>query len=190
MTKPPTREAEKWLEDYGDALYRYALMRVRSQTTAEDLVQDTLLAGIQSIHSFSGKSSVQTWLISILKHKMIDHFRKSQKETTAFFESDIGNEFFSQQFEEDGHWKIAPAAWEPPDDTLENEQFWQVYRQCLSNLPGRMADLFLLRSMEGLSSEDCCKIFNFKSTNQLWVTLSRTRMKLRLCLETHWFNKE
>ncbi len=190
MTTPSTREAEKWLEKYGDALYRYALLRVRSQTTAEDLVQDTLLAGIQSFQNFSGKSSVQTWLTSILKHKIIDHFRKSQKETIASFEGDSGNDLFSQLFDDRGHWKTPPTVWKTPDDTLENEQFWQVYRQCLSNLPGRMADIFLLRTMEGLSSDDCCKILNFKSTNQLWVTLSRARMKLRLCLETQWFNKE
>lgn len=190
MTTSSTREAEKWLEDYGDILYRYALLRVCSQTTAEDLVQDTLLAGIQSFHNFSGKSSVQTWLVSILKHKIIDHFRKSRKEGTEFFEVDPGNDLFSQQFDENGHWKTPPTAWATPDDTLENEQFWQVYRQCLSNLPGRMSDLFMLRTMEGLSSEDCCKILDFKTTNQLWVTLSRARMKLRHCLETHWFNKE
>ena len=65
---------ENWLNDYGDILYRYALIRVRSEATAEDLVQETLLAGIQAIDRFSGQSTVRTWLVGILKHKIIDHF--------------------------------------------------------------------------------------------------------------------
>lgn len=190
MRTSPTREAEKWLDDYGDMLYRYALLRVRSQAVAEDLVQDTLLAGIQSFQNFSGKSSVQTWLISILKHKIIDHFRKSKKENIEFIDADAGKDLFSRQFDDQGHWKKPPASWAIPENTLENEQFWQIYRQCLSDLPGRMADLFMLRTIENLPSEDCCKILDFKTTNQLWVTLSRARMKLRRCLETLWFNQE
>ena len=77
-----------------------------------------------------------------------------------------------------------------PDQALDNEQFWQVFNDCLSRLPKKMADLFVLRTLENLSSEECCKVLELNSTNQLWVTLSRTRMKLRQCLDTRWFDKE
>ena len=190
MPHLPASDPKTWLNDYGDMLYRYALVRVRSEATAEDLVQETLLAGIQSFEKFTGKATVKTWLVGILKHKIIDHYRKSRHEATILSESEMGEDLLAHQFDDKGHWKVNLVEWETPDLSMDNEQFWQAFHLCLSRLPGRMADLFMLRSVEGLSSEDCCKVLNFNSTNQLWVTLSRTRMKLRQCLETHWFDKE
>jgi len=61
-----------WLDQHGNALYAYALMRVRDASIAEDLVQDTLLAAIKSVDRFKGESSERTWLIGILKHKVLD----------------------------------------------------------------------------------------------------------------------
>ena len=189
MAQLTTSDPETWLSDYGDLLYRYALIRVRSEATAEDLVQDTLLAGIQSFRNFNRQSSVSTWLIGILKHKIIDHFRKSRLETVDISESETDDELISYQFDDRGHWKVSLVEWTTPDQTLDDEQFWQAFNRCLSRLPENMANLFILRVMEGLSSEDCCKVLNFNSTNQLWVTLSRVRMRLRQCLDVQWFDK-
>ncbi|MDD5271872.1 MAG: RNA polymerase subunit sigma, partial [Methylovulum sp.] len=60
---------------------------------------------------------------------------------------------------------------------------------CLARLPQNMADLFILRTVEGLSSEECCKVLAIATTNQLCVALSRTRLKLRQCLEVQWFEQ-
>lgn len=190
MTPSATTEPETWLNDYGDMLYRYALLRVRSEATAEDLVQDTLLAGLQGFQNFTGQSTVRTWLVGILKHKIIDHFRKNRHETSTLSDSDMGDDLLAYQFDQQGNWQVSLVEWATPDKSLDNEQFWQVFNDCLSRLPKNMADLFILRTLEDLSSEDCCKVLGLDSTNRLWVTLSRTRLKLRQCLDTRWFTKE
>ncbi len=69
-------EPQKWVERYGDYLYNYTIVRVNDQAKAEDLVQETFLAGLKGRDGFQGKSSERTWLISILKRKIIDTYRK------------------------------------------------------------------------------------------------------------------
>ncbi len=189
MTQTDT-SPENWLNDYGDLLYRYALIRVRSEATAEDLVQETLLAGFQSFDRFSGQSTVRTWLVGILKHKIIDHFRKNRHEITTLNDTETADDILAYQFDQQGNWKINLIEWGTPEKSMDNEQFWVVFNDCLSRLPQRMADLLLLRTVDGLETEECCALLGFETDNQLWVTLSRTRVKLRLCLETNWFSKE
>ncbi len=178
---------ENWLNNYGDMLYRFALIRVRSEATAEDLVQETLLAGIQSFDKFSGQSSVSTWLTGILKHKIIDHFRKNRYDMQSLDDFDLGEDLLNSQFDHQGKWQVDLVEWATPDRSLNEQQFWQVFQQCLDRLPKKMADLLLLRTMGNVSSEDCCQVLGYETTNQLWVTLSRTRMKLRQCLDVKWF---
>ncbi|MGR9100800.1 MAG: sigma-70 family RNA polymerase sigma factor [Gammaproteobacteria bacterium] len=184
-----TFEPDLWLEKYGDALFRYALFRVGDESAAEDLVQETLLAGINSRDSFSHQSTEQTWLTGILKHKIIDHLRKRAREQTASFDYDPDREADGHSFDGSGRWNNPPSEWKSPQQDLQNEQFWRIFRDCLSRLPEQTANLFILREMEGVAGEDLCKLFGIGTTNNLWVMLSRTRMKLRLCLETHWFDK-
>ena len=66
-------ETERWVDLYGDDLYRFAYLRTGNRQTAEDLVQETFLSAIKTLDSFLGKSSVRTWLTSILNHKIIDY---------------------------------------------------------------------------------------------------------------------
>jgi RNA polymerase sigma-70 factor (ECF subfamily) len=184
-----TNNPNTWLDDHGDALFRYAMIRVRSEATAEDLVQETLLAAWQSFAQFSGQSTVKTWLIGILKHKIIDHFRKHRHETVSLDDFATDEALLAHQFDEDGHWRINLINWGTPDQAMDNEQFWQVFYRCLARLPQNMADLLVLRTVDGLSSEACCKLLAMETTNQLCVALSRTRMKLRQCLELNWFEQ-
>ena len=185
-----TLDPEFWLDEYGDALYRYVLLRIRDKETAEDLVQETLLAGIKSVANFSGDSSVKTWLIGILKHKTLDFLRKQQREFTTFSEQDLGADLIAHQFDTQGHWQNPPVLWSNPEQIQQNEQFRKVFSECLSRLPGQMAQIFILKEVDRISSHELCKLFNISTTNNLWVTLSRTRMKLRLCLESNWFQSQ
>ena len=73
-------DPEQWLDQHGDALYAFALLRVQQPAVAEDLVQDTLLAAFSGRERFGGGAQERTWLIGILKHKIIDHLRKSGRE--------------------------------------------------------------------------------------------------------------
>ncbi|MCK5354591.1 MAG: sigma-70 family RNA polymerase sigma factor [Methyloprofundus sp.] len=181
---------EDWLNDYGDILYRYALMRVRSEATAEDLVQETLLAGLQAFERFSGQSTVRTWLVGILKHKIMDHFRKNRQPISSLSDDESATDVLAYQFDQQGHWQVSLVEWGTPEKSMSDKQFWLAFNECLSRLPQRMADLLILRTVDGLSTEECCALLGFDSDNQLWVTLSRTRAKLRLCLDTNWFSKD
>jgi RNA polymerase sigma-70 factor (ECF subfamily) len=80
ISNNPVENPEKWVDLYGDYLYRFALYRVYEATIAEDMVQETFLAALGSFKNFQYRSSIKTWLTGILKHKIIDHFRKQAKE--------------------------------------------------------------------------------------------------------------
>jgi len=178
--------AEAWLDEHGDALFRYAMARVRTRETAEDLVQDTLLAALRG--RFDGRSSVRTWLTGILKNKIIDYYRKKGRETPFTDLARTGEEN-SGKFDAEGFWDHdhGPREWTPPsDEVLHREEFWQVLRQCLDKLPPRMAEVFRLRVVEEVPSPEVCEVAHVSEGN-LWVLLHRARAGLRDCFEQNWF---
>lgn len=177
-----------WVDAHGDALYRYALIRVRNEHHAEELVQETFLAALQSFDRFNGGSSVRTWLIGILKHKILDLFRREARET-AFDETepspDDYAELIDDGFAADGHWSSLLADWGDPHAALEQGQFWLVLQYCLDRLPQRLARLFVLREVMEEGTEIICQELSITPTN-LWTMLYRARMGLRQCLERNW----
>lgn len=181
-----------WVDEHGDCLFRFALVRLRDESLAEDLVQETLLAAIQSLNSYVGKSTERTWLISILKHKIIDYYRKSSKQI-QLTEEDLDLSGFDHIFQRtdgwDGHWRIPlrPIEMtETPEQTLERAEFWEVLQGCLSALPVRVANVFTLREIDGLTSAEICQVLSL-SANNFWVIMHRARMQLRTCIEFKWF---
>jgi RNA polymerase sigma-70 factor (TIGR02943 family) len=164
------------IADYADSLFKYAFPRVRDESTAEDLVQETLLAAIQNHGSFSGSSSVGTWLVGILKHKIIDHFRRS-----SWF-IDMKEQAEDEMFDEMGHWReqAIPGAWNEttPEDHLEQKELARVLKDCLAALPKHLLTIFAMREIEGLGREEICEILGLSSSNY-WVMLHRARLRLR-----------
>ena len=185
MNKPIN--PEQWLENYGDDLYRYAFSRTSNTQIAEDLVQDTLMAAFEGKDRFSYKSTEKTWLTGILKHKILDYFRHHYQKIKFESNDTVASELEQLYFDDKEHWQYFPIGWSTQESTLSNQDFWTTFNDCLKALPPHMMQLFLLRQ-DGLSSEQLCKIFDIKTTNNIWVTLSRTRMRLRHCLEVRWFN--
>jgi len=180
-------DPETWLNQHGDALYRYALMRVRDTAVAEDMVQETLLAALRARNSFAGQSSERTWLVAILKNKIIDHFRRGRRETplSDHLEPDESvDEMFEGRME--GHWTDPPVAWDHPETALEQDQFWRALQDCLDGLPERQAQAFLLSEVDGLPTDELCKVLEV-STSNIWVILHRARLRLRDCLGNNWF---
>ena len=185
----------QWLELHGDALFAFALIRVCRREIAEDLVQDTLLSGIKSLEKFDRRSSVRTWLISILKRKIIDHFRhqqvrekgqKHQEEKATQSEQRAESAFFQKN----GSWVDGVARWTVnPSKTVENREFWLVFQKCREKLPPLLQSVFVLREIEQLSNEEVCSQLNITPSN-LSVRMFRARMSLRRCLELHWFNRK
>jgi RNA polymerase sigma-70 factor (ECF subfamily) len=192
QTRNHATDPSVWVDLHGDYLYRYALLRLRDRALAEDVVQETLLAALQSRHAYAGRSAERTWLTGILKHKLIDYFRKSSRQ--AGVNQPEGAEFeHDELFRSEGQWKDhfdparAPVEWcAGPAELLEQGEFWEVFGKCLSPLPPRVGSAFTLREMEGLSSEEICEVLGI-TVNNLWVMLHRARMHLRRCLELNWF---
>jgi RNA polymerase sigma-70 factor (TIGR02943 family) len=191
-TKDPQREAASdpttWLDRHGDALFRYALLRVREPELAEEMVQECLLAALGARERFSGQSSERTWLVGILKRKIIDHARRVARERPT--EAVDPAELIEQGiFDDRGFWKTSPARWgEDPRKLAEDREFWDVLRHCLGNLSPRLAEAFLLRELDRMSSDEVCQVLDVSPTN-LWARLHRARLGLRRCLEENWFTR-
>lgn len=182
---PPSREeATSWLEEHGDALFRYARSRVSRRELAEDLVQDTFVAALQSRDRYQGGSSVRTWLIAILRHKILDHQRRvaSGRAEVIGNVDGVSSDFFAA----DDHWKRPPASWKTPDAIVEDGEFREVLDGCLDRMPRAIAAVFLLREMEGLETEELRSRLEISEGN-IRVRLHRARLLLRECLESRWF---
>ena len=146
------KAAATWVDEHGDCLYRYALARVRKPEVAEDLVQETFLAAVRGYEKFGGRSSVRSWLCGILKHKIIDHYRKAGRET-SFTDLEFFSDESSEKFVSLGFWKHdeGPREWQPDaSEVMQRSEFWQTMRACLGKLPERVASVFSLREMEGV----------------------------------------
>jgi RNA polymerase sigma-70 factor (ECF subfamily) len=177
-----------WLNEHGDYLYRFALVRLRDTHLAEDAVQETLLAALKNTSGFSGKSSARTWLTGILKHKIIDLIRRTQKEQPLYDDDpseEITEAGMDEFFDDTGHWAEKPSSLGDPARLMEQQQFWHILQSCLDRLPKKLARLFMLREIEEEDNETICKELEITATNA-WVMLYRSRMGLRKCVEMHW----
>ena len=183
-----------WVDEHGDMLFRFAFARLRDESLAEDMVQETLLSAIQSLKSYSGKSTERTWLTGILKHKIIDFYRKNSKQVQITDEdTDLSgiDHFFDRPDKWDGHWAIPLRPVDPeqsPEQVMERSEFWEVMNGCLSALPSRVANVFTLREMDGLTSDEICDVMSLSASN-FWVIMHRARMQLRRCIEIKWFRQ-
>jgi RNA polymerase sigma-70 factor (ECF subfamily) len=170
-------------------LLRVAQLQLRDRDQAEDVVQETLLAALEGLAKFSGKSSVKTWLTGILKHKIVDAIRRKAREPAVgnlLQEADIEDlDVFFNDHDRD-HWETRPAEWRNPERDLEERQFLDMLDFCLEKLPPNTARVFMLREVMELESDEICQELRITSTN-LWVILYRARMLLRKCLEQNWF---
>jgi RNA polymerase sigma-70 factor (ECF subfamily) len=177
-------DPEAWVNEHGDHLFQFALMRLRDRSRAEEAVQDAFLAGLANLDSYSGKSSVRTWLKGILKHKIADQFRALTRDrhwrTT---EDESIDDFYDTR----GH--LAPPAGDwtgDPRSAMEQREFWDCFYACVAKMPNRASSAFMLREIDGLTSEEICKLLDISPTNY-WVILHRARISLRRCLELNWF---
>jgi RNA polymerase sigma-70 factor (ECF subfamily) len=187
-TAVPATDPERWVDDHGDVLYRYALVRVRKSEVAQDLVQETLFAAVRSHEKFAGQSSVRSWLCGILKHKLGDYFRKLGRET-PFTDLEFLSDECAEKFVPEGYWvhMNGPKEWRPEaDEVMHRDEFWKTMRDCLTKLPERVATVFMMREMDEVESKEICATLSITESN-LWVMLHRARMALRECLAANWF---
>ena len=175
----------KWIDLYADYLFNYTVTRVSDGIIAQDLVQDTFLAALKSMKNFKGEASERTWLISILKRKIIDHYRKinsnkGKAEVRMSYNSDA---------ESEGDWleeRVADTYDKTAEDKLENQELGLAIHKCLSKLPEKQAKVFKMKTIQGYETEVICNELNITASN-LWVIIHRARTAMASCMEKTWF---
>jgi RNA polymerase sigma-70 factor (ECF subfamily) len=182
-----------WVNTYGDYLYSLAVIKVSNRETAEDLVQETFLSAFKAKDSFKNESSEKTWLTSILKNKIIDHYRKKDvlKDVNSYI-SDTDKGFDEHFFNEhNGHWleESGPLVWnEFADAKVNQNEFNKIVQYCIQKMPAKLIPVFIAKFLEEADSEIICKEFNISSSNY-WVIVHRAKVLIRSCLEKNWFLK-
>jgi RNA polymerase sigma-70 factor (TIGR02943 family) len=169
-------------------LLRYARSQLRNDAWAEDAVSDTLLAALERPQAFAGGSALKTWLVGILKHKLIDQLRRQSKEATVL-DRDDAEDLDALMFDETGHWRETPVDWvDQPEVLCGQRQFLAVLDACVDKLPATQGRVFMMREWLELETDEICKELAITTTN-LWVLLHRARLRLRDCLQASWFDK-
>jgi RNA polymerase sigma-70 factor, ECF subfamily len=185
-------DAPESLASHRSFLYSYALARLRMPSAAEELVQETLLAAVEGQAAFRGESKLRTWLTGILKHKIIDWLRSEARNPArassrlASDSDDPYEDTCDALFDSAGNWVTPPSEWPSPEQSFDNERFWEMIEGCLARLPAATARAFYLREIEGSSTEEICAELGISQSN-CWVMLHRARLSLRQYLEEHWF---
>ncbi|WP_340074326.1 sigma-70 family RNA polymerase sigma factor [Leptobacterium sp. I13] len=180
-----TLNPNQWIDKYADYLYNYTIARVSNNEIAQDIVQDTFLAALKASKNYKGDASERTWLISILKRKIIDHYRKinskkGKAEVLIDYNSDPDSE--GNWFEE----QVADSFEMNAEDTIQNEELRLAIENCLGKLPEKQARVFKMKTIEGIDTEDICNEIGITPSN-LWVIIHRARTSLVSCLEQNWF---
>lgn len=184
-SQPAVSDFAAQVEALRPQLMRFALNQLRNAAWAEDAVSETVLAALERPQAFAGQSQLKTWLVGVLKHKLIDQIRRHCREMSITREDD--EDLDDLLFAEDGHWRTAPGDWgHDPSTALKQRQFFEVLEACMELLPAQQGRVFLMREWLELETEEICKQAGVSSTN-LWVLLHRARLRLRACLETRWF---
>ncbi|WP_350290992.1 sigma-70 family RNA polymerase sigma factor [uncultured Croceitalea sp.] len=177
---------EKWVDSYADYLFNYAVSRVSDSEIAKDLVQETFFAGLNSAKNYKGDAAERTWLIAILKRKVIDHYRKINSKKGK---AEVRMSYVSSGDENEGDWleeRVADPFSKGGDDTLENKELGLAIQDCLSKLPKKQSLVFTMKTIQGISTEDICNELGINPSN-LWVMIHRARTALMGCMNQNWF---
>jgi RNA polymerase sigma-70 factor (TIGR02943 family) len=175
---------KEWVNLYSDTLYSWAYYKTSSKETSEDLVQDTFMAAHQNYSRFESKSNPKTWLLSILKNKIADHFRIKYRSQEK--EAEPLDRFFN----ENGDWVLAerPRNWDATEEELlNNKHFNKTLSGCLEKLPAHWRASITLKFLEERKSAEICQELSISTTN-FWQIIHRAKLQLRKCLELNWFN--
>lgn len=183
------QELTNWVNAYTKEMLSWAVRRTSNATVAEDLVQETFLVAAERIGSFRRDSHPRTWLFGILNNKIREYYReKSRLPISASETEDPVSGFFADE----GHWKreSAPAPWNDDDDEhlLKNEEFVKIFEACLAELPSEWHTCLTAKFIHNRRADEICQELGISTTNY-WQIIHRAKLKMRACLENHWFKK-
>ncbi len=178
------------LEGLRPTLMKIARLQLRNDSWAEDVVSETMLAALEGAASFAGNSQVKTWVVGILKHKIVDQLRRGGREVSVEAQMEAaGVESLDELYHASGHKLDPPREWGNPESALSQSQFFEVLQACVERLPANMGRIFMMREWLEYETDQICKELDITSTN-CFVMLHRARMRLRECLEMDWFATE
>jgi RNA polymerase sigma-70 factor (ECF subfamily) len=169
-------------------LLKIARLELRDEHLAEDMVSDVLTQAYEHRASFRGDSSLRTWLTTILKNRIVDFLRKQWREQ-PLEAAPAGDDDFDPLFDETGHWAQVPSDTPDPEQLCQQSAFLDAVNRCVSMLPKRIAQVFVLREVFGSDTKELCQDLGL-STSNVWVQLYRARVLLRVCLEKRGFAPE
>ncbi len=177
-------EPNKWVDRYSDYLFNYTIVRVNDREIANDIISETFLAALKSAKYFKGEASERTWLISILKRKIIDYYRKiNSRKGKAEVHIDYSNDYNEGEWLEE---QVADQSDRTAEDEMENNELGLAILECLDSINEKHAAIFRRKTIDGLDTEAICNEFNITPSN-LWVIIHRARTALAECLEKNWF---
>ena len=186
---PQAADIAAELAGFRREMLRFATLHLRDQASAEDAVQEAMLAALQGADRFGERARLKTWIFAILRNKIVDIIRRRVREP-AYEDplNEIDEADFDPLFQGNGHWQrdTRPSDWGNPERSFENRSFWAVFDACMNRLPPGTARVFMMREMLGLETDEICAELSM-SSNNCWVVLHRARMGLRLCLDQRWF---
>lgn len=178
-------DPNSWIDKYSDYLFNYTVVRVDDREIAQDLVQETFFAGLKSMKNFKGEASERTWLISILKRKIIDHYRKINS-NKGKAEVRVN---YTNDGESEGDWleeRVADPFDQNAENKIENTELGIAIHDCMAKLPEKQAHIFNMKTIQGFDTEAICNEFNITASN-LWVIIHRARTAMAECLKKNWF---
>ena len=188
MGKTEKQSPEIWVDQYGDYLYRYAMSRLNDPEICQDLVQETFFSALKAYKNFQSNSTIKTWLIGILKNKIVDHFRRSGRSSIVNHNWDEHDPDFLDRGAFAGGWKpeSAPKEWmQTPIGDLEDKELKTILMLCISLLNEPMQSAIKLKSLEEVSTAEICDDLGI-TDQHLWVLLHRARKALRSCMEKRY----
>lgn len=106
-------------------MLRFAKLQLRHDDTAEDLVQEAIEAALRKSASFTGQSSLKTWVFAILRNRIVDHLRQSRRTVTMSSlvdDDEDWQERLETLFNERGGWRDGPrpVAWPDPEQSMQS----------------------------------------------------------------------
>ena len=176
---------DTWIDKYADYLFNYAVARVSDSEISKDLVQETFFAGLKSAKNYKGDAAERTWLIAILKRKVIDHYRKINS-NKGKAEVRIN---YSSSSDSEGDWleeQVADPFSNMGTSAIENQELGLAIQGCISKLPKKQSLVFTMKTVQGVSTEDICNELGINPSN-LWVMIHRARTALMDCLNKNWY---
>jgi RNA polymerase sigma-70 factor (ECF subfamily) len=178
-----------FVADLRRRMLRFATLQLADPSLAEDAVQEAFVGALRGSRNFAGRAAYRSWVFAILRHKIADQLRQQLRYASRPADDPGHDPVPESFFDEHGHWTddAAPADWGDPHAALQDSQFWHVFEACLEHLPQQQARVFMMREIVELESPEVCSAVGI-STSNLNVCLHRARLRLRSCLEQHWFD--